>query len=139
MKVLHIGEKGNLAHYCGQDPYYKTLDVVDLPSGLADEEYLSQGRNADVIVVDAISPVSGYLVGQMPRLKMIHSEGVAYNTIDVEEASRRGICVCNSQGMNATAVAEQALLLMLAMIKDLVRGDRAVRNGHQIEVKTGEK
>lgn len=37
--------------------------------------------------------------------------------------------------MNATAVAEQAVLLMLGLLCSVVSGDRAVREGRQIDVK----
>ena len=39
--------------------------------------------------------------------------------------------------MNAKAVAEQTLLLMLGVVKNVVSGDRAVRDGRQMEVKMG--
>jgi phosphoglycerate dehydrogenase-like enzyme len=66
---------------------------------------------------------------------MIHSEGVAYDKIDLAAAGERGIFVCNNKGCNAAAVAEQAVLLMLAWLRGMVVGDREVRAGHQIEMK----
>ena len=68
---------------------------------------------------------------------MIHSEGVAFNQIDLEAAGARGIYVCNCAGMNAKAVAEQTILLMLGVIKNVVSGDQAVRDGRQMDVKMG--
>ena len=37
--------------------------------------------------------------------------------------------------MNAAAVAEQAVLLMLGLLRDVAGGDRSVRAGEQIAVK----
>lgn len=37
--------------------------------------------------------------------------------------------------MNASAVAEQAVLLMLGVLRDVCGGDRSVRAGRQIETK----
>jgi phosphoglycerate dehydrogenase-like enzyme len=47
--------------------------------------------------------------------------------VDVEAATARGILVTNSPGLNAPAVAEQAVLLMLAVTRGLIRCDRMVR------------
>ncbi len=135
MKVLHMGVAGNLQKYCGDDEYLSQIEIVDKPGDLADEEYLAAAADADVIVVDAVSAVPGSLMERMPNLKMVHSEGVAYNKIDVDAATKLGIYVCNSQGMNASAVAEQAVLLMLGMLRNVVVNHEAVLAGHQIEHK----
>lgn len=135
MKVLHIGKKGNMERYSAEDSFLYQLEVADMYRDLPVQEYLQEAGDADFIVVDAISRIPAQLIGAMPNLKMIHSEGVAYNAIDVDAATKRHIYVCNSSGMNAAAVAEQTLLLMVGMLRDVVNGDRAVRTGNQIRVK----
>ena len=103
--------------------------------GASDEELLAKGRDADFILVDAIGSVTGNVIRQMPALKLIHSEGVGYQGVDIAAAKERGIYVCNCKGMNASAVAEQAVLLMLGVLRDVCGGDRNVRVGMQIETK----
>ncbi|CAM3156465.1 hypothetical protein LM011_01980 [Limosilactobacillus mucosae] len=109
--------------------------MVDLKSDLPVEEYLRQAGDADFIIVDAITTISDELIRQMPNLLVIHSEGVAFNAIDLKAADECGVYVCNAKGMNAMAVAEQTILLMVGMLRDVVANDAAVRNGHQIEAK----
>ena len=111
--------------------------MVDLKSDLPVEEYLRQAGDADFIIVDAITTISDELILQMPNLLVIHSEGVAFNAIDLKAADECGVYVCNAKGMNAMAVAEQAVLLMVGMLRNMVVNDAAVRNGHQIETKEG--
>ena len=111
--------------------------MVDLKSDLPVEEYLRQAGDADFIIVDAITTISDELIRQMPNLLLIHSEGVAFNAIDLKAADECGVYVCNAKGMNAMAVAEQAVLLMVGMLRNMVVNDAAVRNGHQIETKEG--
>lgn len=135
MKVLHIGKKGNMEKYSAPDSLLYKLDAVDLDYGLPTADYLAAAADADFIVADAIAPVPGDLIRSMPNLKLIHSEGVAFNLIDVDAATSAGVYVCNSNGMNASAVAEQTLLLMVGMLRDVVNGDYAVRTGKQIQVK----
>lgn len=54
-----------------------------------------------------------------PGVKLYHRWGVGYDTVDVEEAGRRGIPVAISTGVNSQAVAELAVLLMLAGLRRL--------------------
>ncbi|MBR4744604.1 MAG: hydroxyacid dehydrogenase [Oscillospiraceae bacterium] len=137
MKLLHIGKEKNLERYAAPDSFLYELERVTFPIGLPVEQYVTAAGDADFIIADAIGEVSGELIEAMPRLRLIHSEGVAYNKIDIEAARKKHVYVCNSRGMNASAVAEQTILLMLGMLRDVVGGDRAVREGRQISVKEG--
>lgn len=135
MKILVIGKEGRLAHYTEDQSLLKKYEISYVPAGASEEEILAKGIDADFILVDAISAVSAELIRQMTNLKMIHSEGVAYNKIDTRAAKERGIYVCNCKGMNAGAVAEQAILLMLGLLRGVATGDAAFREGRQIRVK----
>ena len=137
MKVLHIGKNGNMERFSAPDAHLYQLDRVDMESGLAEDAYISLAGDADFIVADAISPVTEKLMAGMPNLKLIHSEGVAFNAIDTAAAAEKGIYVCNCKGMNAVAVAEQAILLMVGLLRNVAVNDRAVREGKQINAKLG--
>lgn len=135
MKILHIGKAENMERYTPDVPAAKTARVAEMPMGHTVQEYAAAMPDAEVIVADAIAEVPGELMEKLPQLKMVHSEGVAFNRIDVAAASARGISVCNCAGMNASAVAEQTILLMEGMLKNVIVNDRAVREGRQITVK----
>ncbi len=137
MKVLHIGRKENMERNTVKTDFTASVQVVSLPMGLSAEQYREACPDAEVIVADAIAPVPGELIRGLPHLQMIHSEGVAYNQIDIEAARACGVCACNCAGMNASAVAEQTVLLMMGLLKDVIAGDRAVRAGQQIRKKEG--
>ncbi|MCD7955060.1 MAG: NAD(P)-binding domain-containing protein [Lachnospiraceae bacterium] len=96
---------------------------------------LAEARDAEFLAADAIAQVPESLIAQLPFLKIIHSEGVAYNGIDCGAAARRNIYVCNNRGINADAVAEQTILLMLGLLRGVTAGDAAVRAGNQIRRK----
>lgn len=96
---------------------------------------LAVGQNADFIAADPMTTVSGNVIRNMPNLKIIHSEGVGYNGFDIQTAQEKGAYVCNCRGVNAGAVAEQTVLLILAVLRNLVVGDRIEREGHQMEMK----
>jgi phosphoglycerate dehydrogenase-like enzyme len=75
-----------------------------------------------------LKPVTAEVISRSPRLRLIQKIGVGVNTIDIEAAKHRGIAVCNLPGTNSRAVAEMALLLMLACLRQLRALDTLVRN-----------
>lgn len=135
MKLLVIGDEMRVKRYAPEVSFVDTLEQVVVPRGTDDDAILRVASDADFIMVDAISPVSSHLIENMPNLKLIHSEGVAYHLIDLDAARVHGVIVCNNRGVNAGAVAEQTILLMLACLRDVVNCDREVRSGRQIQTK----
>ena len=135
MKLLVIGSQARVEKYLPDLPITREVETVVVERGTSDEEILRVVADADFIMVDAITPVSAHLIDGMPGLKLIHSEGVAYNAIDLDAARTRGIFVCNNAGANAVGVAEQTVLLMLACLRDAINADADVRAGRQIQTK----
>lgn len=135
MKLLVIGNRERVEKYLPDMPVTKEIEIVVAPLGTSDEALLERAGDADFIMADAIAPVSAQLMSSMPNLKLVHSEGVGFNKFDLDEAKARGIYVCNNRGVNAVAVAEQTILLMLGLCKNVREGDISVREGRQIETK----
>ena len=137
MKVLIWGGE---ARYCADLPHAVQslpLELVFCPREQSLESMFPQHADTVFLFVDAIAPVDGALMDRMPGLRLIHSEGVAYNAIDLEAARRRSIFVCNNKGCNAAPTAEMAVMLMLMSLRFGIPGDRAVREGRQIRFKEG--
>jgi phosphoglycerate dehydrogenase-like enzyme len=64
-----------------------------------------------------------------PRLKLVQLLSAGYDRVDLEAARRAGVPVCNNGGANAIAVAEHAILLMLAVYRRLVQQHQNVASG----------
>ncbi len=96
---------------------------------------LAEAGDAEVIFVDAIGEINADLINAMPNLKLIHSEGVAFNKIDIEAAKAKGIPVCNNKGINAASVAEHVVLLALALLRNTVKAHMDEIEGKQIDTK----
>ena len=64
-----------------------------------------------------------------PALKMVSVWGTGTDNIDLHAAGMRGVTVCNTPGVNAFAVAEHALTLMLAVARKIPAIDREMRGG----------
>ncbi len=82
----------------------------------------------DVDVIVGVR-VSGRVISAAKRLKMIQTVGTGVDGVDVDAATERGIVVCSSVGLNAVPVAEHAMVLMLALAKNITRYDRKIRGG----------
>lgn len=134
MKVLIMGDRKRYEKYAPQPELSGSFEITYIPRDAASEIIRNAGADADILFADAISRVDGDAMRQMKNLKLIHSEGVAYNGIDTDTARELGIYVCNNKGANAGAVAEQAVYLMLALLRSGIAGDRAVREGRQIDL-----
>jgi phosphoglycerate dehydrogenase-like enzyme len=85
-------------------------------------------QDADVLL-HVLEPVKSDTIERAPRLRLIQKLGVGVDTIDLEAARRRGVAVCNMPGTNTRAVAELALLLMLAAFRRLAELDAQTRAG----------
>ena len=135
INLLHLGMEENLREYTPDNEFTRSVHKISMHTGLPATEYVAAMPDADVIAVSAIGDVTAELIDALPNLKLIHSNGVGFNCIDVEAAGKRGIPVCNCAGMNAEAVAEQTLMLMVGVLHDVINNDRAVREGRQSDVK----
>lgn len=136
MKALIIGNRDRYEKYLPTDlPIVRETELIFCPRGSSDAALLAAAPDADFIAADPMTAVGAEAIRGMARLKLIHSEGVGYNGIDLAAARERGVYVCNCRGVNAGAVAEQTVLLMLALLRRLPEGDRAERRGDQIRFK----
>ncbi|MDT8719240.1 hydroxyacid dehydrogenase [Clostridium sp. 19966] len=135
MKILIIGNEDRYKKYMPDLDIVKNIDRVFCPRGAEDEELFNAAHDADAIAIDPMAKLSGNVIRNMPNLKIIQSEGVGFNGIDCDAAKERGIYVCNCKGANAGAVAEQTVLLMLALLRNIIVCDGAEREGNQIYMK----
>jgi phosphoglycerate dehydrogenase-like enzyme len=86
-------------------------------------------QDADVLL-HVLEPVTAGVFAIAPRLRLVQKLGIGVDTIDLDEAKRRGVAVCNMPGSNTRAVAELTLLLMLATLRRLTQLDAETRSGH---------
>ncbi|MGH3726873.1 MAG: 2-hydroxyacid dehydrogenase [Mycobacterium sp.] len=93
-----------------------------------DEVFYTELPHAEVLW-HVLRPLSADDVAQGQRLHLIHKFGAGVNTIALDAASEHGVAVANMPGANAPSVAEGALLLMLAALRQLPRLDRDIRAG----------
>lgn len=81
------------------------------------------------VLLHVLHPITAEAIAAAPFLRLIQKLGVGVNTIALDAAAARGITVCNMPGVNAQAVAECALALLLAVLRRTVPLNAATRAG----------
>lgn len=100
----------------------------DLGRAPTEDELLERIADIDALI-SGTEPVTARVLEAAQRLKVISKHGVGYENIDLEAASARGVPVAIAGGAIADSVADMALALLLALVRHIPQGDRAVRDG----------
>src|SRR5277367_3060484 len=99
---------------------------ADLPRD--DDELVARIGDATVVILGAY--LTGPVLRRLPALKLVAFTGTGAATfVDLPTAADCGIAVANVAHYGDAAVAEHALALTLALAKNVVGNDRAVRAG----------
>ncbi len=73
--------------------------------------------------------VTAEVIDALPNLAVVVRAGAGFNTIDAKYARSKGIDVMNTPGANSNAVAEEAIAMMLAEARHIVKADVSTRDG----------
>ena len=122
--VLHYNAAPSLAARLTTLP---GLDIAFCPE--PDEAAFAIAMRDAEVLWHVLKPCTAEVIAGAPKLRLIQKIGIGVNTIDLDAARARGIAVCNLPGSNAPAVAEMALMLMLATLRRLPQLDAALRAG----------
>ena len=95
---------------------------------LTREEMLAAVGDIDGLIAN-VEPWDEALFTRAPRLKIIARFGVGYDCIDLDAARRHGVQVVNCPGLNANAVAEMTVALLLGLVRDIPRMNRSLTEG----------
>lgn len=115
-------------HPDGQALLEQTVRVVVCADGT--EEGLARVAAEAQGILFRIKPrCTESLMAACPRLRVVGRHGVGLDTVDIPAATRLGVAVVHAPGSNSQAVAEHALMLMLACVKRARQIDRMTRAG----------
>jgi len=103
------------------------LEVIYEP-GCSGEDLLRKVKDVHFLIVRS-SEVRKPVIDAARQLAMIIRAGAGTNTIDVKDASARGIYVANCPGKNSVAVAELAMGLILAIDRRIPDNVAELRRG----------
>jgi D-3-phosphoglycerate dehydrogenase len=103
------------------------LEVIYEPE-LTKETLETKLPGVGILVVRS-TEVTATALERAKQLNLIVRAGAEYSTIDVRAASKRGIYVANCPGKNASAVAELAMAMIVAIDRRIPDGVASLRAG----------
>ena len=112
----------------GQELMRQTLEVHD-KSGISAEDMLAIVGEYDALIVRGRTKVTAAVFNAGKKLKVVGRAGVGVDNIDLQAAKAGGVTVVNSPLATTVAVAELALGLMLAVVREIPRADHSMREG----------
>lgn len=96
-------------------------------------ELVQRLRDFDVVVaMRERTAFPAAVIEALPRLKLLASTGLRNAAIDLDACRRRGVIACGARGApdSLASTAEMTWALVLALQKQVVASDRALRAGH---------
>jgi len=107
---------------------FELMDAAGKPPGeVFTAEQLSDIR---AMITAGGTPLPAVMMDMMPSLQAIVCYGTGYDGVDLAAAAQRKITVGHSPAANASAVADLAVTLMLAVTRRILPADNYVRSGN---------
>jgi len=117
---------GEVIHPAAVALLEKNAEVVR-PKDHSRKAYLEALKDVDGMVARKVH-VGAEEMNQAPRMKIIARHGVGLDSVDLEEATRRGILVTNTPGANRESVAELAITFLLSLARRVPQAQKAMAN-----------
>ena len=112
----------------GQSIMRDSAEVVDR-SGISADELLQVIGEYDALIVRGRTKVTPAVFKAASKLKVVGRAGVGVDNIDLNAAKECNVMVVNSPYATTVAVAELAMSMLLAMVREIPRADSAMKNG----------
>ena len=81
--------------------------------------------DADVLIPEHILIDDGILQ-KAPKLRLVQT-GAGYDNVNLRACTKHGVQVCNAAGVNANAVAEHVMALILCWYKNILKLDKFLK------------
>jgi D-3-phosphoglycerate dehydrogenase / 2-oxoglutarate reductase len=103
---------------------------VRVARGVDSDTLREELRDVDAVVLRARGRLGRDLLSAGSRLRVVGRYGVGVDNVDVDAATALGIAVVNVPAASAVSVAEHAMGCLLALARQLLAADDAVRTGN---------
>lgn len=92
-------------------------------------ELLSALANANAVLVRSATKMDAEAIAAAPNLKIIARAGVGLDNVDIPAATAAKVLVVNAPTSNIVSAAELAVSLLLAVARNVVPANLALKNG----------
>lgn len=107
-------------------------EVIRARGPLSEDEMLDLSGNFDAFLCGDDSITQAVIDKSLPRLQIISKYGIGLDKINVDYATKKGLPVLFTPGVNHTTVAEHTFGLLLGITKDIQSNAVAVQNGEWV-------
>lgn len=108
----------------------KGYELIEIPF---DHNYTLEELKELVVDVDGViadsEPWCEEAFSAAPKLKVVARYGTGMNSVDTEAAKRHNVVCTNCPGINANAVAEHAMALMLSAVRNITNLNEDMKSG----------
>ena len=112
-------------------------EVVVLDKSSTEEQRINEVRDADFLLCYGQDP-SDEVIKSLEKCRLVQLLAAGYDRMNLDLLAEVEIPCANNGGANSWAVADQAVLLMLAIYKQLLASDNSTREGRWAEPITGQ-
>lgn len=123
MKILIVGYFTELSKDRIRACFPPKWDIQIVEPGEAEENIY----DAHILIPEHIQ-VDDALLKKAEKLLMVQT-GAGYDNVDINACNRHGIRVANAAGVNAVAVAEHTIALLMSYYKNIAYLDRFMKEG----------
>lgn len=95
-----------------------------------DPKLMDELKDCDVLMLGFQVPTDKDIFDAAPNLKLIDILATAYGTVNLEEATKKGVVVCNLAGYSTEAVAEFTIAILLYQIRQIEEGVKRGKAGN---------
>ena len=107
-------------------------EVIRARGPLSEAEMLDLSGDFDAFLCGDDSITQAVIDKSLPRLQIISKYGIGLDKINVDYATKKGLPVLFTPGVNHTTVAEHTFGLLLGITKDIQSNAVAVQNGEWV-------
>ncbi len=101
---------------------------VTLNTDLTPEQLVDEIKDYDAIIIRSATKVTKEVI-EAGNLKAVGRAGVGLDNVDLDVAKENGVEVFNSPEASTISVAEHAIGLMIALQRNIAKGDASLRAG----------
>lgn len=121
---------GKLSDHAGKR-IDKTFEMVRLEN--ADPALITPELAEKVLGIAAFGGISAAFMDRLPKLEIVASFGVGYDSVDAAHAGRQGVMVTNTPDVLTEEVADTALGLLINTIREFPRAENYLREGRWVK------
>lgn len=110
--------------------FYEELGDLQVDLAFMDDSRPLAEQVSDVdVLIPAVSEIGADVINAATNLKLIIQAGVGLDTVDIDAATKRNVCVANVPYGSATSMGELTIALMIILSRKLNEAQQNLRKG----------